>query len=192
MIDIRTASLIDSVPESIRDESEIVALSAAIDTELRAVSVATAEANIWSRIEAQPVAVLDEIAWSMRLNELLIWDHTTLAKKRALLTRIFMVRKKSGTPFTLKRVLDLIENRYAITEWWQENATPHTYRLRIFADEIGITRSTLISVPEIVRRFARASQKLSELAVEVDSPGTLFMYPALTVGTHTTIRFGAP
>jgi phage tail P2-like protein len=192
MIDIRTANLIDIVPASIKSDPEIVAISAAINPEVRAVAVAADEANILARIDAQPESVLDAIAWGMRLNELQVWDVATVARKRTILKGILKLRKKSGTPYTVRQMLSLLENRSELVEWWEEDAAANTYRVRLFADDLGVTIETLEQCGEVLHRFERASQGRSELAVEADSEGTLHMYPALTIGRHTTIAFGGP
>lgn len=192
MIDLRNVSLLDFVPESIASDPEIIAMSLAIDPELREVGAAIIEAVILPRIAELDEPILDEIAWACRFNRLQIWDEATVEKKRALLVNVFAIRKKSGTRFAVRRVLDLVEAEGELVEWWAEGAAAHTYRLRLFAGDVGITRMQLIEIGELVRRFARASQKLREFAVEASPSGPVFPYPAVTVGRHTTIEFGGP
>lgn len=190
MTSIFDVSLLDLLPESLRDETDVVAICLAVDPEMRAVSVATDEANILARIEEQPEAVLDEIAWGMRLNELLVWDTAALAAKRALLKNILAIRQRSGTRYALRRIFDLISVQGEVVEWWEEDGPPHTYRLRLFVSDVGVQLLTLQKIPELVERFARTSQRLRQLAVELDAPGTLPLHPVLCTGTDITIPFG--
>lgn len=190
MIDLRDVSLLDFLPESIASDPEIIALSLAIDPELRDVGAAIIEAVILPRISELDDAILDELAWAFRLNRLQIWDEATTEGKRALLVNIFAIRKKSGTRFSVRRVFDLMSVVGEVIEWWEEEAPPYTYRLRIFVDEIGITLSQLMQISELTHRFAPARTQLSELAVESDRAAPLLIYPAVTVGRHTTISFG--
>jgi phage tail P2-like protein len=192
MIDLRDASLLDFVPESIASDPDIIALSLAIDPELRDVGAAIIEAVILPRISALGEPILNELAWAFRFNRLQIWDEASVEKKRALLVNVFAIRKKSGTRFAVRRALDLTEVDGVLVEWWEEGAAPHTYRLRLFAGDVGITRLQLIEIGELVRRFARTSQKLREFAVEASPSGPVYPYPAVTVGRHTTITFGVP
>lgn len=192
MIDIRDVSLLDFLPASIASDPEIIALSLAIDPELRDVGAAIIEAVILPRIDELDEPILNELAWAFRLNSLQIWDDATVAGKRALLVNIFAIRKKSGTRFAVRRVFDLMSVVGAVVEWWEEAAAPHTYRLRLFVDEVGITLSQLLQISELTNRFARASQKLSEFAVESDRRAPLLIYPAVTIGRQTTISFGGP
>jgi len=191
MIDLRDASLIDFLPESIASDPEIIALSLAIDPELRAVGAAIVEAVILPRINELEDAVLDELAWAFRLNRLQLWDDATTEGKRALLVNIFAIRKKSGTCYSVRRIFDLMSVVGEIVEWFEEAADPHTYRIRLFVDEVGITRSQIIQIDELTHRFARTSQHLSEYAVESDRTAPLALCPIPTVGIHIEIPYEA-
>lgn len=192
MIDLRTASLLDFLPESIKGDPEIIALSLAIDPELQDVGAAIIEAVILPRIDEVSTDVLEELAWAFRLNELQLWDAATTEGKRTLLVNIFEIRKKSGTRFAIRRVFDLVSVVGEVVEWFEEAAAPYTYRLRLFVDDIGITLLQLIQIDEVVIRFGRAGAHLREFAVESDRAASLFIYPATTVGRHVTIEYGGP
>lgn len=192
MIDLRNASLLDFAPESISSDPEIIALSLAIDPELRDVGAAIIEAVILPRIADLPEPILDELAWAFRFNRLQVWDVATVEKKRALLVNVFAIRKKSGTRFSVRRALDLAEVSGVIVEWFEEGAAPYTYRIRLFVNGVGITKSQLVQIAELKARFAPKRCKTSEFATEADAPGQLYPYAAVTVGRQTTIPFGGP
>jgi phage tail P2-like protein len=191
-IDLRNVSLLDFVPESIKDDAEIIAISRAIDPELRAVGAAIIESVILPRIADLEEAILDELAWAFNLNSLQLWDSATVEGKRALLVNIFAIRKKSGTRFAVRRIFDLMSVVGTVVEWFEEGAAPYTYRLRLFVDDVGITLAQLLQIKELTRRFAPTRSYLSELAVESDRTAPLYIYPAIVVGRHVTIEFGGP
>jgi phage tail P2-like protein len=191
-------SLLDVMPPSIADDPEIIAMSRAIDRELREVAASIIEANILPRIADVPEDVLDELAWAFNLINLQIWDVADVSKKRALLANIFEVRKKSGTRFSVRRTFELMNLDGEIVEWFEETdfsipdaGQPYTYRIRIFLDaEEGFTRSQWIQVWELTYRFARACAKLLQLATERDETAQLFIYPAPQTGRLVTVGFG--
>lgn len=191
-------SLREVVPPSIADDVEIIAISKAVDPELRAVAAAIIEANILPRIADVPEDVLDELAWSFNLSNLQIWDVASIAKKRELLANIFEVRKKSGTLFAVRRTFALMDLVGEIVEWFAETdflipgaGQPYTYRIRVFLnDEDEFTRSQWIQMWELTYRFARACAKLIQLATERDESGPLFIYPAPQTGRLVTVGFG--
>lgn len=191
-IDDPSLSLLDFLPESIASDPDIVALSLALDPEIRSVAAAIIEAIILPRINELADDILDELAWAMRFNELQIWDVATTAQKRALLVNVFAIRKKSGTRYAVRRAFDLVSIIGDVVEWWEEAATPNTYRLRMFVSDSGITLSQLVQITELARRFARKSQQLREFATEADSTAPVYPYVATTVGRHVEISFGGP
>lgn len=191
-IDLRDASLLDFVPESIASDEEIIALSLAIDPELRDVGAAIVEAIIMPRISEQPEDVLDALAWGFRLNELQLWDSATVEGKRALLVNIFAIRKKSGTRFAVRRIFDLLSVTGQVVEWFEEGGPAFSYRLVILVTDVGVTAEQLGQIPELTHRFEPARAWLREIAVQSNQEGSLFLYPALTVGRHVTIPFGGP
>lgn len=192
MIDIRDASLLDFLPESIASDSEVIAMSLAIDPELRAVGAAVIEAVILPRIAQLEDPVLNELAWAFNLSGLQLWDSATTAGKRALLVNIFAIRKKSGTRFAVRRVFDLLSVVGRVVEWWEDGSDPFTYRLFVGVDETPPTISQLLQISELTYRFAPARAELSELAVESDRAAPITVRPVVTVGRQATIPFGGP
>ena len=189
MIDLRDASLLDFVPESIASDPEIIAISRAIDPELRSVGAAIIEALILPRIAQLDDPVLNELAWAFNLNNFQIWDSATTEGKRALLANIFAIRKKSGTRFAVRRIFDLLSVTGTLIEWWEEHADPFTYRIRILIDSVGVTLSQWLQMGELTHRFAPARAQLSELAGESDRTATLVLGLAPIAGIHATLDF---
>lgn len=192
MIDLRNVSLLDFVPESIKFDPDIIALSLSLDPELRDVGAAIIEALILPRISELDEPVLNEIAWACRFNELHVWDLLSVAGKRNLLAGVFDLRRRSGTKYAVRRIFDALFFVAKVIEWFEEGETPYTYRIRVFLDEVGIDLDQEIAITEWVHRFGRSSAKLRELAVESDRRAPLIIHPAVTVGRHTTIAFGGP
>jgi phage tail P2-like protein len=202
-IDIRspTLSLLDFLPSSIKSEPEIVAMSKALDPEIRAVVAAIAEANILPRIDDQPEWVLDELAWAFKIDELLVWsaldEHgnevkPSVAGKRRMINGIVGKQRKAGTRWSVRKALELIAAAATLTEWWEEGGLPYTYKVKIHADEDDVNKTQLLAVRELMGRYAPLRSRMSELAVESDRAATLRVYPAATIGRHVTIGFGAP
>jgi phage tail P2-like protein len=190
-------SLVEVLPASIAHHREIIAMSKALDPEIRAVAAAIIEANILPNIATVPEDVLDEIAWANNLSTLQIWDVADVDLKRAVLTNILEVRKKSGTVYAVQRTFTLMNLDADIVEWFNETdftipgaGQPYTYRIRIFLDEAAsFTASQWIQLWELTYRFERASVQLVQLATEIDESGPLDIYPAPQTGRLVTVGF---
>src|SRR3990167_1256412 len=116
MIDLRSASLVDFLPESIASDPDILAITRAIDPETQEISSAIVEAVILARLNEQPETVLDAIAWSMHLHTLAAWSTATITGKRRFLAWILDLRRRSGTPYALRRSFDLMQVVATIVE----------------------------------------------------------------------------
>jgi phage tail P2-like protein len=194
MIDLRDASLIDFLPESIAQDSEIFALSLAIDPEMRDVGAAIIEAAVLPRIAELPETILNELGWAFRLTELTLWDTATADGKRGLLVNIFAIRKKSGTRFAVRRIFDLLSVVGSVIEWFEDSPIrpAFTYRIVLTVTDTELALATLLQIPELTNRFAPTRANLSEVAVATDRLGSLLPYVATVHGRETTIQFGGP
>lgn len=190
MIDLRVASLLDFVPDSISDDLDVRAISLAVDPELRDVADAVVASTLLPRIAELDGPVLDAIAWSFRLNELSIWGDASVIGKRRFLAQVFDVLRRAGTPWAIKQAVQLAQLTAEVIEWWQESASPHTYRLRLDASEIGITLSVFLSLPDLLHRFVRATQHLRSLEVVAAIGGVSTPRLGPQTGRLVTIGFG--
>jgi hypothetical protein len=193
MIDLRDASLLDILPESLLTDDDAVAIAQALDFEIQEVSAAIAQALVLPNIAELTVEVCNEFGWAMRFDELQLWDDATVEGKRALLAGSLHTRKKSGTRYAVRRIFDLMQVSGELVEWFEEGAPAYTYRIRlIITGGPGITLHQFLVLSELTHRFAPTRCQLSELAVEADSTGSLLLYPALTVGRLVEVGFGGP
>lgn len=190
MIDLRSGRLLDLVPPVIADDPDIIAMCAALDPEIREIASCIDDINIMARLDEQPEAVLDSVAWSVNLLGLPVYENADVNGKRSLLKEIFGVRRRAGTVWSVKRVFLLLRLAATLIEWWEEGADPYTYRVRLDASENGITREQLLQIPELLRRFAPTRNLLTETTIEATVSGAIRVYPVITRGRIVTISGG--
>ena len=172
MIDLRSARLIDFVPESIASDPEVVALCAALDPQMQAVSSAIVEAIILPRIAELEEPVLDAVAWGFKLDRLRVWDVATVAQKRTLLGRALYYLRRSGTPAAIRWVLSCFPWPASFVEWFTEAGANQTWRIAIGHNGSELTLEQLAALEEMVHRFGRTGAHLSGVTASwtVDSP----------------------
>lgn len=203
-IDLRDddLTLLDFVPESIKSDPEIVALSHAIDPELRAVAESVIEANILPRIDDLPEWVLDELAWAFNLDTLMAWSaldgagqpvNAPIEGKRAILRNIFDLRKRAGTRYAVRRVFDLLGVTGRLLEWFVDTGPPYTYRLELTVDENPLTAIQTQAVVELAKRFAPVRSRMRAFTIVSERGGGPVTLRAASTGGHfVTIPFGGP
>jgi len=172
MIDLRTARLIDFVPESIAGDPEVVALCAALDPQHQAVSSAIVETIILARIADLDEPVLDAVAWGFKLDRLRAWDLATVAQKRLLLAGAVFYLRRSGTPAAIRWVLRCFPWATQLIEWYAEGAANQTWRLIINHNGSEVSRDQVVALEELVHRFGRTAAHLEEVRAfwTVDGP----------------------
>ena len=77
------------------------------------------------------------------------WDvATTEAKRRALVQAAISLHKLKGTPYAVRRALDLIGVVALITEWWERvpKGTPHTFTVAVSLKDQPVDSVTVDAV----------------------------------------------
>lgn len=181
-LDIRSASLLDFLPDSISADPEILALSKAIDPELQAVSAAILEAIVLPRAAVQSEVVLDALAWGFGLLEHEGWGTATIERKRALMAQVVALYKRRGTVWAVRRALDLLGEAYTLTEWHQTGGNPFTYRLQIIVSESGLTTAQLESARALVEAYGPIVAYPEEISALVSVESATVSVQAASVG----------
>lgn len=186
-LDIRNASLLDFLPDSIAADPDVVALSQAIAPELREVSAAILDAIVLPRVASQSEAVLDALAWGFGLLQYEGWGTATLARKRALMAQVVALYRRRGTTWAVRRALDLLGEAYTLTEWHQTGGDPFTYRLQILVGAGGLTTAQLERARELVEAYGPARAYPEEISALVAVDGDAAAVGVPVVGLDLTV-----
>lgn len=188
-LDIRNASLLDFLPDSISGDPDVLALSAAIDPELRVVSAAILEALVLPRVALQSEAVLDALAWGFGLVRMVGWDGAPLAQKRALMAQIVMVYRRRGTTWAVRRALDLLGEAYTLTRWHETPPDdPWSYRLQIIVGGGGLPAAVVASARQLVEAYGQATAWPEEISALLNAePVATATIQAASIGVDVTI-----
>lgn len=82
--------------------------------------------DLWNS-ESCPSALLPYLAWACSVD---VWDNDWEdATKRRVIASSFIVHRQKGTVGAVKTALDALGFEATITEWWEEAAQPHTFRI---------------------------------------------------------------
>lgn len=124
------ASFLDLLPDSIRNDPEIAAAAMAVDVALAGGDATMNDVLIWSRIDDLEEPLLSNLARQMHIEGYEGWHMaTTLTQKRNLIKVAYIMHFHKGTPYSLKRVFEILEMRGKPIEWFQEPWDPdfHSY-----------------------------------------------------------------
>lgn len=128
MVNIKLASLLDLVPESIRCDPQVLAAAKALDNELKAVTAAIPETLLLSRIDDLPEPVIDHLAWQWHVDcyEPVGLD---LAKKRKLVKSSIAQHRRKGTPYGVEFAMSIMLADAWVQEWFEYGGEPYFFQV---------------------------------------------------------------
>ena len=127
--------------------------------------------QLWSPQEC-PLNLLPYLAWAFSVDR---WDENwTEEAKRNVIQTAKYIHKHKGTIGAIRRVVEPLGYLINVTEWWQTNDAPGTFRLDIGVLESGITEEMYYEMERLIADAKAASRHLIGLNIIQDIPGYLY------------------
>src|SRR5690606_24393765 len=132
MNDIYSVSLLDLLPESLKRDPDMVALTKAIDPEIQEIVEKLKNVEILSRIDELPEPVLDHLLYQFHIT----FDEgagliTSIEEKRRFIKNAIQMHRLKGTKRALELVLEMLDIRGVIKEWFEYGGEPYHFRIDI-------------------------------------------------------------
>lgn len=103
MVDISDISLLDVLPQNLAQNSDVIAMSKAIDDELHAINNLIPKTTIYGLIDGLESAVLDHLAWQWNSDT---WrDNWPVSLKRSVFKSIIRTKRIKGTRAAVEDVV---------------------------------------------------------------------------------------
>lgn len=187
MIDIRSITFRDMLPEWLFGEEELAAICDALDPEIQDVSAAIEEAILYPRILSLPESVLDEMAYCFPLLEVEGWGDATLTRKRELMVDAYKLQVLAGTVWSVRRCLELLDlDGHTLEEWFDVGAAPYRYFITLILLTGGLSSDMVRKVREMLRTYAPVRSYLESMTGASHTSGTLYYGTALRVSVSVT------
>ncbi|PHM36210.1 phage tail protein I [Xenorhabdus mauleonii] len=119
-----------------------------------------------------PVRLLPYLAWAWSVDRWdMDWSEST--KREAIKVAMF-VHKHKGTIGAIRRVVEPFGYLIRVTEWWQNQDPPGTFRLDIGVMETGITHETYFELERLIFDAKPASRHLIGLSIQLETGGSAY------------------
>jgi phage tail P2-like protein len=123
-----------------------------------------------------PAPFLPYLAWALSVDR---WDSEwPTATKRSVIQKAWFIHQHKGTISAVRRVVEPLGYVINITEWWETNDPPGTFRLDIGVLESGIDEAMYEEMERLIDDAKPASRHLIGLTITQDIPGTIYMAAA--------------
>lgn len=153
MIEFSQSTLLDILPDSIRNDEENKAMAAAVTVMLQRIFKDTGQLNPTLPI---PEEWLDTIAAEEHVD--FYSSSFSPDKKRELIDKSDRVHKKKGTPYAVEEISTIVLPKSKISEWNEYGGEPFFFRL-----ETEESLTTDINVSEITRMVEATKNERSWL-----------------------------
>ena len=166
-------SLIDLMPPSIRYDKQVINACQSLDVEMNEVKLLIAYASIYARIDELPESVIEALAWENKMLGAEWAIAGTLEKRRELVKNSFLLNKKRGTLWAVERIFNILGMTAEITEWWEEDAEPFTFRISLLdVSETGFTPEMEQWVTSLIYAYKPLSRHIKGATLQVKSSKT--------------------
>ncbi|WP_323617391.1 phage tail protein I [Enterobacter hormaechei] len=127
--------------------------------------------TLWNA-DTCPVSLLPYLAWALSVDR---WDKDWPEQtKRQSIRDAWLIHRHKGTIGALRRVVEPLGYIINVTEWWETNDPPGTFRLDIGVLESGITEEMYYEMERLIADAKPASRHLIGLNIIQDIPGYLY------------------
>ncbi|CAI1645670.1 phage tail protein I [Serratia quinivorans] len=114
MVDIINISLLDVIPESLKNDPIVIAMIKSIDDEIKAVSKLSETPSLYSNIHALESLKLDHLAWQYSADT---WrDNWPIDLKRSVIKNVIHEKRKKGSLAAVEDAISSLGSAGVITE----------------------------------------------------------------------------
>lgn len=115
------------VPPSIAGDEQVKAITEAITPQIQEVSNAIKECIILARLDEQPEAVVDLLAWQYHVD--FYSGDLPIEQKRDLVRTSIDAHMHKGTPYAVEQVVKAILGEAEVQEWFDYGGEPYHFRV---------------------------------------------------------------
>lgn len=181
--------LVDLLPQSLKGDPFMVALAEAVEKELKdAYREAEKLANLHD-VDNLPEPVLDYLLtqWHVTYDEG-AGLATTIEEKRRLVKNAYKLHRIKGTKRALEMVLEMLNIRGVIKEWFEYGGEPHHFRIEIMeVTTKGLSDDTFSLLDRLIEQYKRKSSLLESIRIFLTSHAATSLSSAILSGEEITV-----
>lgn len=127
--------------------------------------------QLWNP-DSCPANLLPWLAWAFSVDR---WDESwPEATRREVIRAAWFIHAHKGTIGAVRRVVEPLGYLINVSEWWESDDPPGTFRVDIGVLETGITEEMYYEMERLIADAKPASRHLIGLNITQDIPGYLY------------------
>lgn len=193
MSNIYETSTLDLLPSSLKQDPSIVAAAKAIDNGSVHLIEPIKKLLIFYNLYNQDDEMLDYLLYERHITD---EEGASIASTRdekiSLIEESFSIHRIKGTKASLRRVLNLLNMRGKITEWFEYEGNPYFFKIDIEIGTRGMDDKTLLLLDNLIHAYKNRRSWIEKINLHLSGRGTLFMGANLSFGEEITVYPWSP
>ncbi len=108
---------------------------------------------------------LEELAWQFDISKV-EWELATDRKqKEELIKNNILLKAKKGTPWAIKRVLELLGLKGQLQEWFEYGGTPYHFKVNIFSKNKYISPQTEDKLIKLIHEYKNERSHIEKISI---------------------------
>lgn len=181
MIELKDMHLLDSLPQSIKHDTNIIAASEALDQQLKTITDNISKLAILSNITNLSSEWLDALAWQWSApfyNQSL-----PLEQKRELVSKALAWHKRRGTPSAVEELIATVFGSGEVKEWFEYGGQPGYFK--VITSDPSATAEKANEFLAAINSVKNARSWLE--SIEITTNGTMNVYFGFAVNRGKNI-----
>lgn len=132
MIDLQQNTLLREIPDNLLHDKKVINMATSLQKSLDRMLEWTDKINYTMNLESLDDAVLDHLLWERHIT----WSEglllvTTRQQKINLIQSSIELHRTKGTPYAIEKVLEAVELKGEVLEWWQYDVAPYHFSVEL-------------------------------------------------------------
>lgn len=186
MINIDQIRLTDLLTPNLLQDKNVSAAAASLDAELAQITADTRRLPLMDNLPSLDEHWIDELLWEYHVEGVEFADTPT--ERRELILNSIAMHRIKGTRYALKRILELLSMRGLISEWWEHDGEPYTFRIEILeVANKGLNEEKLELLDRLITEYKNTRSHLTSIRVFLTSRGNMRFAANVSGGETITV-----
>lgn len=184
MVNIYNIDIMDILPESLKNDSQVQAMCAAITPQLQDISNLISQCILISKIDKLPEEVVDLLAYQFHVD---FYEPTDrVEKKRQLVENSLPWHVRKGTLLAVQELITTYFDDGEIVEWFKYGGDP--YKFKVVTNNKDATSEKAVQFTRLLDSVKNTRSWLEAVEITQTENVNLFMADVVHIGDFETIR----
>ncbi len=176
------SNFIDLLPHNLQSDETIKQFAEVLENEIVTLDNIISQLTIYANIDTLNEAYIDAMADAFHITHNEGYQFAdTLDKKRSLVKNAISLHKHKGTLYSIRQVLDTLDLKGNILEWFEYDGEPYHFKLDIDLSD-GVSFETVNKLIALINEFKNARSHLERILFNIVSNGNVYFCATATMG----------